>query len=131
MNTIVKLTEQEFKSIIENTILKETGEWVNDEEGLAWIKSLEDEVKKIENEVHFFKVIDVKEFDKYQGPYANVIILRNNYKIWTENDLLWIEGFPIDNTSGPKTKEGFLGTAEEIIDMLYVDYYEDALMGKV
>ena len=131
MNTIVKLTEQEFKSIIENTILKETGEWVNDEEGLAWIKSLEDEVKKIENEVHFFEVIDVKGFDKYQGPYAVVGILGKGYYIWTtEDNLLWIEDFPIDNTSGHETSKGFSGTAKEIIDMLYLDYYEDVLLKK-
>ncbi len=123
MEKLIKLTENQLKIIIENTILKETGEWADDEEGLAEKQYLRDLIKPIEDKIDFFELIDIVGFDKYSGPYALVKILDKEYKIWTSTeDLLWIEDFPIDNTSKEGLNPGFLGTPQEIIDKLYVGF---------
>ena len=66
------------------------------------------------------KLVDVRGFDKYQGPYAIVDIDGKRYKVWTmeEQGQLWIEDYPVDNTSGEGTKAGFQGNAFDIIEML-------------
>lgn len=103
--------------------INETGEWSNDEEGVEWIKSLKHDVKEIESQVDGFKVISVKGFDKYQGPYATVKIHGNIYDIWTTENGLWIEDFPFDNTSDEDKRPGFEGDVLDIIDMLNHSHY--------
>jgi len=111
--------------------LNETGEWVNDEDDIAWKEALKSEVQKIESETNGkVKLLDVRGFDKYQGPYAITEINGRRYKIWTSsgfsfdgdnNNLLWIENYPIDNTSSEDMNAGFMGTSEAIVDMLNND----------
>ena len=104
-----------------NSNLNETGEWSDDEDDIAWKKSLRNEIEQISDETHEkLKLIDVRGFDKYQGPYAIVDIDGKRYKVWTmeEQGQLWIEGYPVDNTSGEGTKAGFQGNAFDIIKML-------------
>jgi hypothetical protein len=101
--------------------LDETGEWSNDEDDIAWMNSLRNEVDEISAGTQGrLKLIDVRGFDKYQGPYAIVEIQGKNYKIWTmeAEGQLWIEDYPIDNTSGEGKRAGFQGTAFDIIEML-------------
>ena len=103
-------------------LLKETGEWdENDSEMQDWLESLRQEVEKIENAFpEKVKLNSIRGFDKYQGPYAIVKIGDGNHKIWTAENYpyLWIEDFPIDNTSDKDNNAGFMGTSENIIDML-------------
>jgi hypothetical protein len=101
--------------------LNETGEWSDDDEGIAWKESLRNELDEISVETHGkLKIIDIKGFDKYQGPYAIVNIQGKNYKVWTmeEQGQLWIENYPVDNTSGEGKNAGFQGDATDIIQML-------------
>lgn len=122
-----KRIKAELKKMLgmrKNSKLNETGEWANDEDDIAWMKGLKSEIQKIESETKGkLKLLDVKGFDKYQGPYAVVEINGRKYKIWTvgsgfDNDLLWIENYPVDNTSEEGANPGFMGTTEIIIDML-------------
>jgi len=73
-----------------------------------------------------FKIIDILLFDKYQGTYAFVSINDKMYKIWIiEDDKLWIEDYPIDNTSEQGNQPGFEGTWEEITDVIeFPDRYQ-------
>jgi hypothetical protein len=101
--------------------LNETGEWSGDEDDVAWMESLQNTVNTIATETGGkLKLIDVRGFDKYQGPYAIVNIEGKRYKIWTMEDqgVLWIEDFPYDNTSGEGTKAGFEGTVPEIVNVI-------------
>jgi len=101
--------------------LDETGEWSDDEDDVAWKNSLRNEVEQISDATHEkLRLIDVRGFDKYQGPYAIVDIDGKRYKVWTmeEQGQLWIEGYPVDNTSGEGTKAGFQGDVLDIIEML-------------
>jgi hypothetical protein len=128
----IKLKEQQLKEkvdiLIEKIInerikINETGEWVWDDDQTAWAEALKSEVKRIEKETKGkIKLIDVKGFDNYQGPYAIVKYKNKQYKIWTlgnsiDNEL-WIENFIIDNTSDHENVKGFKGTTDELIDML-------------
>jgi hypothetical protein len=70
-----------------------------------------------------FEIEDIKGFDKYQGCYANVIIYNDNYIIWFDqkneaDDILWIEDFPINNTSNENTNPGFSGTISDIAEVI-------------
>jgi len=110
--------------------LNETGEWVGDEDDLAWMEMLKSEVQRIQNATDGkLELIDVKGFDKYQGPYAIVNIQDSKYKIWTiggdENNLLWIDDFIVDNTSKEGMRPGYMGTIDEIIEMLNNKLNED------
>jgi hypothetical protein len=103
--------------------LNETGEWANDEDDLAWIEMLKSEVQKIESATNGkLELIDVRGFDKYQGPYAQVKINGRNYRIWTAGEgdypLLWIDNYPVDNTSAEGMNPGYAGTPEMIIELL-------------
>ena len=49
--------------------LLETGEWADDEEGLAWKEQLVDLIHKY-TEFDNIEIEDVNGFDKYQGPYV-------------------------------------------------------------
>lgn len=58
--------------------LLETGEWVDDEEGLAWKKQLVDLIHKY-TDFDNIEIEDVNGFDKYQGPY----VYDSGLEIWT------------------------------------------------
>jgi len=103
--------------------LKETGEWSGDEEDRAWMDALQAAVLGISAEVPEFQFLSVHGFDKYQGPYARVSWRGATYNVWTlgdydGDDRLWIEDFPVDNTSYGGNLPGFSGTWDEIADML-------------
>src|ERR1035437_4416734 len=113
--------------------LNETGEWSDDEEGIAQKdelrKNLEDVKSMINPGVHF-EITSINGFDKYQGAYANIAIhnadtnVLNRYRVWAiqEGYWLWIENFPIDNTSKKGQKPGFEGTTVEIADAINKKY---------
>jgi hypothetical protein len=115
--------------------LFETGEWSrdvnwqfvkdnpdNDSEEANWIKSFESKLKIIISHLknpNIFKIIDINGRDMSQGPYATVKIFNRIYKIWTTpEDDLWIENFPIDNTSEEGQVSGFEGTPYDIARLL-------------
>ncbi len=120
MLNLVKKIDSTYKKSVNESTLNETGEWIDDEEGIAWKNALKNDIEKIQNGTNGkLQLIDVKGFDKYQGPYAIVKFGGRQYKIWTvENDLLWIEDFPVDNTSREGMNPGFMGSVENIINML-------------
>ena len=106
-------------------LIKETGEWdEHDKEMVMWKNGLENEVKRIEQEFpEQVEIESVRGFDKYQGPYAYVKIGDGFYDIWTtgegyEQMILWIDGFVIDNTSSEGGRPGYMGTTDQIIEML-------------
>lgn len=70
-------------NIKESKKLNETGEWEDDEEGLAWKEALVNLVKKYTEGIKGFEFddSDVNGFDKYQGPYIN-----------TEMGTIWSDG---------------------------------------
>jgi hypothetical protein len=110
-----------YKINPESPNLNETGEWSGDEDDVAWMEALKNEIEEISSATNGkLRLIDVQGFDKYQGPYAIVSIDGKKYKVWTmeEQGQLWIEDYPVDNTSGEGTKAGFAGNASEIIRML-------------
>lgn len=98
--------------------LNETGEWADDEEGIAWKDSLKGELEMLNNMLLPgipFAIKSIEGFDKYIGPYAIVEIAGKKYKVWTtEENKLWIENFPIDNTSKKGQKAGFEGNPMQI-----------------
>ncbi len=120
----IKAELKKMLGLRESSRLNETGEWAGDEDDMAWINSLKSEIQKIESETNGkVKLLDVRGFDKYQGPYAITEINGRKYKIWTvgdeySGDLLWIENYPVDNTSDEGMNAGFMGTTDVIIDML-------------
>lgn len=117
--------------------LFETGEWSSyidldyvlenpdcDEEECNWIKQLLKQLEVIKDDLNnkdIFQIIDIKGFDMYQGPYASVKIFNKSYTIYQTGDygdLLWIEYFPVDNTSEEGGNPGFQGYAGQISDLL-------------
>lgn len=106
--------------------LNETGEWSDDEEGSAWIESLREELEMVQNMLApglYFIIKEIKGFDKYQGPYAIIEINGDKYKVWTqENNELWIEDFPLDNTSSEGSRKGFMGNSAEVADAISSQY---------
>lgn len=120
----IKAELKKMLGLRENSRLNETGEWIGDEDDVAWMEALKSEVQKIESETGGkLKLKDVRGFDKYQGPYAIVDIEGRIYRIWTVgseygNDMLWIENYPVDNTSQMGANAGFMGTTGAIVDML-------------
>lgn len=103
----------------------ETGEWEDSEETRAWIQEMTDDMQKIVDQTSGkSKLINVKGFDMYQGPYATMKINGRKYKVWqaaaTEDDFqdekhYWIEDYPVDNTKSENTKDGFEGSVDELI----------------
>ncbi len=93
----------------------------NDDE-CYWAKGMQEELKHIIEHTNNFKIVDIRLFDKYQGPYAIVQIKGKQYKIWAdEGGKYWIDNFIIDNTSEEGLMPGFLGTIDKIIDTLNND----------
>jgi hypothetical protein len=106
--------------------LNETGEWSDDEEGLAWIESLKHELELIQSELNLgikMSIDDVRGFDKYQGPFAEITINGDHYKVWTNEDRgLWVDNFPIDNRSSKGNKPGFEGFPDQVADAINKHY---------
>ena len=115
--------------------LFETGEWNryidwdyvkenpdDDSEEANWIKMLNTRLEHIIDNLDdstIFEIIDIKGFDMYQGPYAIVKIFDKNYRILIiDNTVLWIDNFPVDNTSSYDTNPGFQGRALSISKLL-------------
>jgi hypothetical protein len=121
--------------------LDETGEWSNDEDDVAWKEALKQSLQDVESMLNpgvHFEILDIKGFDKYQGPYAIIGIhnadagalgkepveILNKYKVWTTEHQgeLWIENFPIDNTSKEGKLPGFQGSVVDIADVINKKY---------
>ena len=115
--------------------LFETGEWSRDvnwqfvkdnpdnrSEEANWIRSFESKLRTIIHHLEnpdIFKIIDINGRDMSQGPYATVKIFNRTYKMWTtQDDDLWIENFPIDNTSEEEKLPGFEETPYGIVRLL-------------
>lgn len=113
--------------------LNETGEWDHsvdweyvkehpeaDDECSNWIKSMEESLIEISDFLDHpeeFEIKDIEGFDMYQGPYALVEIKGRTYKIWySEGYKLWIDNFPVDNTSGEGKRPGLKGFPQEIAE---------------
>jgi len=120
---------------IKNFKLFEAGEWAcdvdwdyvknnpdDDSEESGYIKAMENllnEIIDFLDNKNVFKIVDIRGFDLYQGAYGIVKIFGRNYEIWgMDNYELWIEDFPIDNTSDDHNKPGFKGGTYEIYEML-------------
>ena len=115
--------------------LFETGEWSrdvnwqfvkdnpdNNSEEAVYIKNFFNDLKiliKRLNNKDIFKILDIRGLDMYQGPYATVRIFNRTYKMWnTQEDDLWIENFPIDNTSEEGKLPGFQESKYQIAELL-------------
>ena len=116
--------------------LFESGEWNRDVdweyakehpdqhiEEVALINDLSRKVKEIIkylDDESILKLNDIKGFDMYSGCYAKVSIFGRYYKIWMDEvyGVLWIEDFPIDNTSDDDRRPGFSGYSDEIAELL-------------
>ena len=92
---------------------------VNHYEQAAWLKYLSDSlytIKSLLNNDGDLIINDIKGYDNYHGPYANVTIKGEEYKIWTveEENNFWIENYPISEGFNA----GFKGTIEEIANVI-------------
>lgn len=131
--------ESEFKKSLENKNFKikkinETGEWPKDldwlyvknhpedeEQESNWIRRLADDLEYIIDEVQpiNMEIVDIQGFDLYQGPYAIINIEGKQFKVWTTGYYeLFIEDFPVDNTSEEGLNPGFQGEKEMVIDAI-------------
>ena len=93
-----------------------TNDEIGRDDQASWIAGLEAQLSMLQNEGVDLEIIDIKGFDMYQGPYAIVEIKgkTGTFKIWTaEHDELFIENWPDGNTD-----RGFVGTPDEIINLL-------------
>ena len=117
--------------------LFETGEW---SKGINWeyVKNNPDDdseeswyIRELEKKLNYvitllnnkdvFVITNISGLDLYQGAYANVKIFGRNYKVSNDSindDGLFIERFPIDNCSEEGYSAGFLGSEEEIAELL-------------
>lgn len=123
---------------LKNFKMFETGEWSsdvdwqfvkdnpdNDSDEANWIKSFAEQLQTIIDKLNnpdIFKIINIKGVDSSQGPCATVKIFNRTYKIWTMQEDgwedLWIENFPIDNTSEDDKLPGYLASNLSIADLL-------------
>lgn len=68
---------------------------------MRWLNTLIEEIIDDLDDKSILELINIKGFDKYQGPYASVKIFGKNYKIWMMANAvggLFIPDFPISNT---------------------------------
>jgi len=118
----------------------ETGEWSSDVdlqyvknhpedtcEECEWIKRLKEHIDYIINEVEAegvkISLRDIRGFDKYQGPYAQVSIEGRTFKFWTsENNELYIENFIVDNQSEDGNNAGFVGNMYDIANTIIMAF---------
>jgi len=124
---------------IKNFKLFETGEWAinvdwqfvkdnpdDDSDESSMIKNMEEKLNTIISELDnedIFTINDIIGLDLYQGAYANVTIFGRRYNIYEINDDapdndLWIQNFPIDNTSEDDKQPGYQGSEYNIAKML-------------
>lgn len=83
-----------------------------------WCKYLMYSARMIEKEVNDFKLLDIRYFDQYQGPYAIVSFQGKQYKLWTiDNDNFYLEDFPINNMDAYQNP-GYQSDLDEMIEML-------------
>ena len=115
--------DSDKKLFFDDKEINETGEWDDsDADMVAWKDSMEEVIKEIEGSTNGkLQLIGIRGFDKYQGPIASVMINGVPYKIFNTNNMLWIENFPIDNTSIKGNRPGFEGSVEEIADAVEQD----------
>jgi hypothetical protein len=105
-------------------VINETGEWEDsDEDSQNWIDYLKKNIEKlIELSEIDIELLDIKGFDKYQGPYANIKIDNDYYKIWTlPYNLFFVENFPINNNKNGE--HGFKGRIEDMVEAIN-SYYK-------
>ena len=96
-----------------------------DDDCSLWIKDLESKLNDVKSQLESedaLTIEDIEGFDMYQGPYATVDIKGTTYKVWTVGDggenQLWIEDFPVDNTSEHGLRAGFQGNAFEVAEAI-------------
>lgn len=110
----------------ESFMLNETGEWEDDEEGIAWKQHLKNTMQKAidMSGVKGIEIEFVKGFDKYQGPYGMLKMPNGKrYKFWQSDypgleDGIWIENFPINNSSEEGMLPGFMGDVYSVSEAL-------------
>lgn len=115
--------DSEKQLFFDDEQINETGEWEDDDEGIAWKDALKGILNTIERVTHGkLRLIDVRGFDKYQGPYGIVEIEGKKYKIWAiEGGMLFIENYPISNSQEGQNK-GFEGSAQDVVDLVSDKY---------
>lgn len=129
--------------------LNETGEWASgldwlyvkenpddDSQEANWIRRLADDLEYIISKVEpiHMEIEDIQGFDLYQGPYAFINIEGKEFKVWTTGyDELFIEDFPIDNTSEEGLNPGFQGDKEIVADVIkmWVDDNKNSIQEKI
>jgi len=98
--------------------INETGEWNGDAEDMQMIRSLKINLEMVRDNLNpglTMEIGEIKGFDKYQGPYADIKINGEPFTAWLiDGDMLWIEDFPIDNTSGEGKRAGFEGFPHDV-----------------
>lgn len=136
----IKENKNKDMKYIRKQRLFETGEWCKDvdlefvlnnsevdDDCSNWIREFYDDLLWIKERIRpitNFEIIDIKGFDMYQGPYANVKVDDDNYTMWTIGvEDIFIEDFVIDN-SAPDQNRGFVGTKEDVLYTLK-EIYED------
>ena len=121
--------------------INETGEWPRDldwdyvkkntqdqDQEATWIRSLEDQIVTLDGTLKKnlnLIIDDIKGFDMYQGPYANVRFETGSETIycnvWTQGEGLFFENFPISNTDEEEV-DGLKGNIDEIAEVLNDNY---------
>ena len=98
--------------------INETGEWNGDAEDMQMIRSLKINLEMVRDNLNpglTMEIGEIKGFDKYQGPYADIKINGEPFTAWLiDGDMLWIEDFPIYNTSGEGKRAGFEGFPHDV-----------------
>lgn len=95
-------------------------------EECLYIKEMEkhlNDIKKIISNKDIFDIYDIRYFDQYQGSFGVVTIFNKKYKVWLisedyPEEYLWIESFPIDNTTEDGQFPGYKGGVNNIADLL-------------
>ena len=136
----IKVEESIVPSFKQFHKINETGEWdrsvtwewvkenpeeaANDDQG-SMILDLEEKLNMLESELApppagvTIEIVDIIGFDNYQGAYAWVKINDKKYKVWaTDNGGLWIENYPVDNTSEKGNRAGLEGFPHEIAEII-------------
>lgn len=117
--------------------LFESGEWDSEidlqyvldnpnceEEECEYINAMKDDMTDIKNSLSDSSVLDINDIvgiDLYQGVQALITAFGYDYKVSYideyESSVMWIENFPVDNTSEDGLKAGFAGGEDEIVEL--------------